>query len=65
MPAEEALAMINFGSRDNARHPMEWDGSENGGFTTGKPWIARRSRSCCAFGCFCRNFKAGLSRTIR
>ena len=44
MPAEEALARINFGSRDNARHPMEWDGSENGGFTTGKPWIALHSR---------------------
>ena len=25
--------------RDNARTPMQWDGSENGGFTTGEPWI--------------------------
>jgi len=25
--------------RDNARTPMQWDGSENAGFTTGKPWI--------------------------
>ena len=27
-------------SRDNARTPMQWDASENAGFTTGKPWIA-------------------------
>jgi alpha-glucosidase len=25
--------------RDRFRHPMQWDGSENGGFTTGKPWL--------------------------
>lgn len=25
--------------RDNARTPMQWDCSENAGFTTGKPWI--------------------------
>jgi len=28
-----------FKSRDNARTPMQWDDSENAGFTTGKPWI--------------------------
>jgi oligo-1,6-glucosidase len=28
-------------SRDNARTPMQWDDSPNGGFTTGpKPWLA-------------------------
>ncbi|WP_304438587.1 alpha-glucosidase [Caloranaerobacter sp. TR13] len=26
-------------SRDNARTPMQWDDSENAGFTKGKPWI--------------------------
>jgi alpha-glucosidase len=25
--------------RDRFRHPMQWDGSENGGFTTGDPWL--------------------------
>ena len=26
-------------SRDNARTPMQWDGSEKAGFTDGEPWI--------------------------
>lgn len=36
---EEALAAVNKRSRDNSRTPMQWDDSENGGFTTGKPWL--------------------------
>jgi oligo-1,6-glucosidase len=34
-----ALERIHKSSRDNARTPMQWDGSENAGFTTGTPWI--------------------------
>ena len=26
--------------RDRHRHPMQWDGSPSGGFTTGTPWLA-------------------------
>ena len=25
--------------RDRHRHPMQWDGTPNGGFTTGEPWL--------------------------
>jgi alpha-glucosidase len=25
--------------RDRFRHPMQWDGSRTGGFTTGEPWL--------------------------
>ena len=42
--AEEALEKINFGSRDNARHPMAWTAGEGGGFSTAEPWIALHSR---------------------
>lgn len=41
---EEALEKINFGSRDNARHPMMWDDSEYNGFSTVKPWLLPHSR---------------------
>src|SRR5271154_290584 len=34
------LANLRHMSRDNARSPMQWDTSANGGFTTGKPWLA-------------------------
>lgn len=36
---EEALKIINIFSRDNARTPFQWSGSENAGFTTGRPWL--------------------------
>ena len=36
---EELMKRINFGSRDNARRPMPWDGSEDGGFGSTKSWL--------------------------
>lgn len=36
---EAALARAQLESRDNARTPMQWDSSANGGFTTGQPWL--------------------------
>ncbi|MBV9998288.1 MAG: alpha-glucosidase [Verrucomicrobia bacterium] len=33
------MAMIHAKSRDNARTPVQWDGSTHAGFTTGTPWI--------------------------
>lgn len=36
---DEVLAYFSELGRDNARTPMQWDDSENGGFTGGKPWI--------------------------
>lgn len=35
----EIIESINAKGRDNARTPMQWDETENGGFTTGKPWL--------------------------
>ncbi|SDB19449.1 trehalose-6-phosphate hydrolase [Pseudobutyrivibrio sp. YE44] len=35
----EALDIINQRSRDNCRTPMQWDSSDNDGFSTGNPWI--------------------------
>ncbi|EEQ39343.1 hypothetical protein CLUG_03471 [Clavispora lusitaniae ATCC 42720] len=39
MTAEQLLKNINLLARDNARTPVQWDDSENAGFTTGKPWM--------------------------
>jgi oligo-1,6-glucosidase len=36
---EEMLACIQARGRDNARTPMQWDDSNNAGFTVGSPWI--------------------------
>ncbi len=36
---QELLSCIAYKSRDNARTPMQWDGSPNAGFTSGTPWI--------------------------
>lgn len=37
---EEILKILSVKSRDNSRTPMQWNGSDNGGFTTGTPWLA-------------------------
>ncbi|SFK07031.1 oligo-1,6-glucosidase [Sphingomonas sp. NFR04] len=38
--ASDVLAVLAKTSRDNARTPMQWDGTAAAGFTTGTPWIA-------------------------
>ncbi|MBK8780682.1 MAG: alpha-glucosidase [Anaerolineales bacterium] len=37
--AQALLKVLNAKSRDNARTPLQWDDSENAGFTSGTPWI--------------------------
>lgn len=36
---EEAMAGVHHFARDSARTPMQWDASENAGFTEGTPWL--------------------------
>ena len=36
---DAVMASIKMKSRDNSRTPMQWDSSENAGFTNGEPWI--------------------------
>ena len=35
----DIMEKIYYRGRDNARTPMQWDASENAGFTSGTPWI--------------------------
>lgn len=36
---EEAIQIVRKYSRDNARTPVQWDDSENAGFSTHEPWM--------------------------
>ncbi|HAJ70420.1 MAG: alpha-glucosidase [Alkalibacterium sp.] len=36
---EELIHAINTKGRDNARTPVQWNATEEAGFTTGKPWL--------------------------
>lgn len=36
---EEVMKIICKSGRDNSRTPMQWNSKENGGFTTGTPWM--------------------------
>lgn len=38
-PEQEIWDRLRPISRDNPRTPYQWNGGENAGFTTGKPWI--------------------------
>ena len=39
LTSEQMMRCIDTLGRDNARTPMQWDGSANAGFTAGEPWI--------------------------
>ncbi|MOA21912.1 Oligo-1,6-glucosidase [compost metagenome] len=39
VPEKEIMNAVHKKSRDNARTPMQWDHSEQAGFTTGEPWM--------------------------
>lgn len=36
---EDFMKAVHRISRDNARTPMQWNDSSNGGFTSGEPWL--------------------------
>lgn len=40
VPLDQIMKQITLISRDNARTPMQWNGQQHAGFTSGTPWIA-------------------------
>lgn len=47
LPKKLRWKMIKLKSRDNARTPMQWNSEENGGFTTGVPWLSVNKNYLC------------------
>jgi oligo-1,6-glucosidase len=43
MDRQAAMELVHARSRDNARTPVQWDTSDNAGFTTGTPWLGINS----------------------
>ncbi|MBU5889401.1 hypothetical protein JVV71_18980, partial [Vibrio cholerae O1] len=39
MTESEALDKVMANSRDHSRTPMQWDATQNAGFTSGEPWM--------------------------
>lgn len=39
LPEEKIMTFLKYKSRDNARTPMQWDNTVNGGFSSHEPWI--------------------------
>ena len=39
LPQKKVLSLVQSGTRENARSPMQWDDGPNAGFTTGRPWF--------------------------
>ena len=40
VPMEAIMDSIRVIGRDNARTPMQWNGTKNAGFSDGQPWLA-------------------------
>jgi len=39
MATKDFVSLVHEHGRDNARTPIQWDDTENAGFTSGQPWI--------------------------
>ena len=39
LPKKKVMELIQSGTRENSRSPMQWDDSPNAGFTEGRPWF--------------------------